>query len=49
MITSINTRTDLVTLEFSKEQKDIWELIREMYGDARANLISIKFELVNDK
>jgi hypothetical protein len=49
MITSINTRNDLVTLEFSKEQKDIWELIREMYGDARANLISIKFELVNDK
>ena len=49
MITFINTRTDLVTLQFSKEQKDIWELIREMYGDARANLISIKFELVNDK
>jgi len=49
MITFINTRIDLVTLQFSKEQKDIWELIREMYGDARANLIYIKFELVNDK
>ena len=49
MITFINTRVDLVTLEFTKEQINIWELIREMYGEARARLISIKFELVNDK
>jgi len=49
MITFINIRTDLVTLEFSKEQRDIWDLIREAYVNARAILIYIKFELVNDK
>ena len=49
MIISINTRTDIAALTFTNEQKEKWEVIKEMYEIARANLISIKFEISNNK
>ena len=45
LIDIINFRANSITVEFTKEQKEIWENLNEFYQDIRSNIIYIKLQL----
>ena len=47
LIDIINFRANSTTIEFTEEQKKIWETLIDAYQDIRSNIIDIKFRLPN--
>ena len=47
LIDIINFRANSITVEFTKEQKEIWENLNEFYQDIRSNIIYIKLQFLS--
>ena len=47
LIDIINFRANSITVEFTKEQKEIWEKLTEFYQDIRSNIIYMKLQLLS--
>ena len=47
LIGIINFRANSITVQFTKEQKEIWENLIELYQDIRSHIIDIKFKLLS--
>ena len=47
LIDIINFRANSITVEFTEEQKKIWETLIDLYQDIRSNIVDIKFQLLS--
>ena len=47
LIDIINFRVNSITVEFTEEQKKIWETLIDFYQDIRSSMIDIKFQLLS--